>query len=176
MRRDAEDWAEKIGLEIQGYMGSGDFGEAYETTCGKVLKITSDKLEYVCADKIMGQENDFAVNVYKTEVLDNGNMAILQEKLETSPEDYCIESLYYELMDECERQGNPIHMLDKEDYDGRISHEAAKMSDDIWMAVSEYLSSGTNPNDMHSENMGLKSNGNFGLFDQQDKQLNIEND
>lgn len=174
MNREAEDWAVELGLELGHYMASGDFGEAYETECGMVIKITSDKLEYVCADKMIGKKNDFAVNIYNTKVLESGYMAILQEKLETCPEEYCLESLFYELIEEAERQGTEIHLLDEDEFPEDFSKDAIKMSNDIWKAVSEYLSSGTNPCDIHAENIGVKSNGSFGLFDQQDKRLNPE--
>ena len=173
MRNKAEEWAISMGMEIDFYMGSGDFGEAYETVCGKVIKITNDQLEYICADRMIGRKNDYAANIYATSLFDNGNIGILQERLNTDS-DYDVEFLWMELTEEIEKEGCDFYSLDTRDFDEGIDDMAIKMHTDICFAIMEIRASGTDPMDISPENIGLNDNGNFGLFDQKQKNLNPE--
>lgn len=172
MHEHAEKWAKEIGVELSYYIDSGNFGDAYQTKCGKILKVTSDPLEYICADKMLGKENDFAVNIFNTKDFDSGYFAILQEKLEINPVSQHIEMIFSELYIEKSRQRLAINRLDTAQFRPSASKEVIKMTNDITQACAEFLDSGTKVDDIHFGNIGLKANGNFGLFDQKDKSAN----
>jgi hypothetical protein len=129
-------------------------------------------LEYVCADKMLGKENDFAVNIFNTKDFDSGYFAILQERLETNPVSQHIEMIFSELYIEKSRQNIAVNLLDTSQFRPGASKEVIKMTKDIAQACSEFLASGTKVDDIHFGNIGLKANGNFGLFDQKDKSAN----
>lgn len=96
-----------IDPEELSYLGKGDFGIAYSTNDGRVLKRTTSKSEFKLATEMEQSDspvlNSF-VKIYKTEIV-KGDMYILQEEL---IEDSHIEDLYYELESYLDDQGLPI--------------------------------------------------------------------
>lgn len=159
-----------IDPEELSYLGKGDFGVAYSTGDGRVLKRTTSKSEFSAAKEIEQSDspvlNSF-VKIYKTEII-KGDMYILQEEL---IEDSHIEDLYYELQSYLEEQGLPIqylHYLDTDDID--ISDELQKFMDDIDDINRAYRYLGIEASDIRPENLGYSQDGKLKAFDIDNKQ------
>lgn len=54
-----------LGLSIVENLGIGSMGEAFKTSDGKVIKITSDKSEYYTSKTLVGQEIDHVNIIYR---------------------------------------------------------------------------------------------------------------
>jgi hypothetical protein len=159
-----------IDPEELSYLGKGDFGTAYSTGDGRVLKRTTSKSEFKLATE-MEQSDDPVLNsfvkIYKTEIV-KGEMYILQEEL---IEDSHIEDLYYELESYLNDQGLPIQYLDHLDTDDiDISDELQKFMDDIDDINRAYRYLGIEASDIRPENLGYSQDGKLKAFDIDDKQ------
>ena len=159
-----------IDPEELSYLGKGDFGTAYSTGDGRVLKRTTSKSEFKLATEMEQSDspvlNSF-VKIYKTEIV-KGEMYILQEEL---IEDSHIEDLYYELESYLNDQGLPIQYLDHLDTDDLdISDELQKFMDDIDDINRAYRYLGIEASDIRPENLGYSEDGKLKAFDIDDKQ------
>lgn len=158
-----------IDPEELSYLGKGDFGTAYSTGDGRVLKRTTSKSEFKLATEMEQSDtpvlNSF-VKIYKTEIV-KGEMYILQEEL---IEDSHIEDLYYELESYLNDQGLPIQYLDHLDTDDLdISDELQKFMDDIDDINRAYRYIGIEASDIRPENLGYSQDGKLKAFDIDDK-------
>ena len=159
-----------IDPEELSYLGKGDFGTAYSTGDGRVLKRTTSKSEFKLATEMEQSDapvlNSF-VKIYKTEIV-KGEMYILQEEL---IEDSHIDDLYYELNSYLNDQGLPIQYLDHLDTDDLdISDELQKFMDDIDDINRAYRYLGIEASDIRPENLGYSQDGKLKAFDIDDKQ------
>ena len=159
-----------IDPEELSYLGKGDFGTAYSTGDGRVLKRTTSKSEFKLATEMEQSDtpvlNSF-VKIYKTEII-KGEMYILQEEL---IEDSHIEDLYSELQSYLDDQGLPIQYLDHLDTDDLdISDELQKFMDDIDDINRAYRYLGIEASDIRPENLGYSQDGKLKAFDIDDKQ------
>jgi hypothetical protein len=159
-----------IDPEELSYLGKGDFGTAYSTGDGRVLKRTTSKSEFKLATEMEQSDapvlNSF-VKIYKTEIV-KGEMYILQEEL---IEDSHIEDLYYELQSYLDEQGLPIQYLDHLDTDDLdISDELQKFMDDIDDINRAYRYIGIEASDIKPDNLGYSQDGKLKAFDIDDKQ------
>lgn len=159
-----------IDPEELSYLGKGDFGTAYSTGDGRVLKRTTRKSEFKLATEMEQSDvpvlNSF-VKIYKTEII-KGEMYILQEEL---IEDSHIDDLYYELQSYLDEQGLPIQYLDHLDTDDiDISDELQKFMDDIDDINRAYRYLGIEASDIRPENLGYSQDGKLKAFDIDDKQ------
>ena len=159
-----------IDPEELSYLGKGDFGTAYSTGDGRVLKRTTSKSEFKLAKEMEQSDapvlNSF-VKIYKTEIV-KGEMYILQEEL---IEDSHIEDLYYELESYLNDQGLPIQYLDHLDTDDLdISDELQKFMDDIDDINRAYRYLGIEASDIRPENLGYSEDGKLKAFDIDDRQ------
>lgn len=159
-----------IDPEELSYLGKGDFGTAYSTGDGRVLKRTTSKSEFKLATEMEQSDapvlNSF-VKIYKTEIV-KGEMYILQEEL---IEDSHIEDLYYELESYLNDQGLPIQYLDHLDTDDLdISDELQKFMDDIDDINRAYRYLGIEASDIRPENLGYSQDGKLKAFDIDDRQ------
>ena len=170
MKNAAEEWALLNGCKIDSWVGDGDFGEAYLTMCGKILKVTSDEEEFVAANRLLGVSSDHLIEVYTTDIYEN-NLIILMEELDTEG----ISDLFSEVTSALDEEGfDTIEYLDTDDFE--LSEEGQKFFTDIQRCIEEYKSSGTIPMDIHENNIGRNSVGNYVLFDQKDKTANLSQD
>lgn len=159
-----------IDPEELSYLGKGDFGTAYSTGDGRVLKRTTSKSEFKLATEIEQSDapvlNSF-VKIYKTEIV-KGDMYILQEEL---IEDSHIEDLYSELQSYLDEQGLPIQYLNHLDTDDLdISDELQKFMDDIDDINRAYRYLGIEASDIKPDNLGYSQDGKLKAFDIDDKQ------
>ena len=159
-----------IDPENLSYLGKGDFGEAYSTGDGRVLKLTNSKSEFNLANEIINNNaevlrNGFA-NIYKTEIVDN-YMLILMEELD---EDSHIEDLYYELQNYLEEQNLPIQYLNYLETDElELSDELISFIDDVDDIIRAYRYLGVEASDIKPDNMGRDKNNKIKAFDIDDK-------
>jgi len=165
-------YAKSIGVDSSffHYMGKGDFGEAYETDNGQVLKITSSPSEVDIAKKLIGKNTAFA-QIYDVKKI-NGYNFILQEKLE---QDDNIENKFYQIQNLLEEQGLPIQYLGYLDEDELapedkiLYQELSSFINDIENINREYRNLGIEASDIRPENLGYDKNGNLKAFDIDDK-------
>jgi hypothetical protein len=159
-----------IDPENLSYLGKGDFGVAYSTNDGRVVKRTTSKSEFSVAKEIEQSDSpvlDSFVKIYKTEII-KGEMYILQEEL---IEDSHIEDLYSELQSYLDDQDLPIQYLDQLDTDDLdISDELQKFMDDIDDINRAYRYLGIEASDIRPENLGYSEDGKLKAFDIDDKQ------
>ena len=157
-----ENWAFEKDLELEFYLDSGQWGEAYEISGNNVIKITRDYEEFICAYRLLGKDTKYNAKVKEMRVFPTGEMGILLEKVDTDG----IEDLFSELYSYA--QEKEIDIFDIEDKN-ELSDEAFKMSQDLYKAWEEISSNGYNGLDISGDNIGLNSEGNYVLFDQRDK-------
>ena len=159
-----------INPESINYLGRGDFGEAYSTGDGRVIKITRSDSEFKIAKELENTtvpvlKNGFA-EIYKTDIIDN-NKIILMEELN---EDSHIEDLYYELDNYLQEQNLPIQYLGYLDTDNiELSDELISFIDDVDDIIRAYRYLGIEASDIKPDNMGTDKNGKIKAFDIDDK-------
>jgi len=154
------------------YLGSGDFGEAYSTGDGRVVKTTGSKSEFEIAKQLENNPapvlNAFA-KIYKTATIGR-DMVILMEELY---EDSNIENLYYELEEYLSEQGLPIQYLGNLDTDEiELSDEMITFMDEIDDINRAYRYLGIEASDIKPDNMGRDKTGRLKAFDIEDKSRN----
>jgi hypothetical protein len=147
------------------FLGKGDFGTAYSIGDGRVLKITNSKQEFEIAKQL---ENDNAkvlesfAKIFKTEIVDNNMMIILEELYEDSN----IENLFYQLEDILNEQGLPIQYLYMLDYDLLdLDDDMIRFIDQIDDINRAYRYIGIEASDMKPDNFGYDRNGILKAFD-----------
>lgn len=191
-------WAEKVQIAKEQMnakgmrlLGGGLHGLAFSLPNNKVLKITDSYSEYKAARILEGHKNDYLVDIYKAEYLDNHNTiyVILQERLRLlSEHDYrCLEyldsvttydwshSTYPTNIEEMEekilRGTNGLERPINDSKTGRpvsnyIKNKALKFYRDAQGCHKEAQKKRSiHIMDMHKLNMGFKPNGNLGMFD-----------
>lgn len=156
-------WGNSLGYNNSqiSYLGSGDFGEAFETDDNKVIKITRDKDEFLCAHYLKEKNCDNLSKIYNLIIFDEHCFGILMEKLET---DGC-EDVFSEIKSLEDDHSCHFTELDLDEI-SNISDNAIKMIDDLYKASLESSSAGFHANDIHAANIGINSNGDYALFDQ----------
>ena len=137
------------------YLGSGDFGEAWDIGNDRVLKVTTSKSEFDIATNLVGKEKQFDsfAKIYTTSIIDN-DYVIIVELLEIDSE---IENMFYFVMQMLDSQSLPIQYIDHLDYD-EISEEISEEIDHFIQGISniatDYRNLGIEASDIRSENMG----------------------
>lgn len=151
------------------YLGRGDFGEAYATSDGRVIKQTSSKSEGEIAKELLGKTNFSFAKIYDVQSFDY-YICILMEEVDT---DSKIEELYYELNDLLEQQGLPMQYLDHLDTDEfEISDELQEFINGVSNINHSYRMLGIEASDLRPENMGYNKEGELVAFDIEDRQKN----
>lgn len=166
-------YAQSIGVDTSffHYMGKGDFGEAYETDNGQVLKITSSPSEVEIAKKIIGKNISSFAQIYDVKNI-NGYNFILQEKLEYDDD---IENKFSQLQDILEKQGLSVQYLGYLDEDELSSEdqtlyqELSGFINDLENINRAYRNLGIEASDIRPENLGYDKNGNLKAFDIDEK-------
>ena len=162
-----------IDSEELSYLGSGDFGEAYSTGDGRVVKFTNSKTEFDIAKELIGKSKILSsiVEIFDVKMTSKG-MTILQEEV---TEDSSIEDLFYSLQELLDSQGLPIQYLghfDVDDYEqeyGEISEEIKDFMNAIENINRDYRYLGIEASDIKPDNMGYDNEGNLKAFDIDDK-------
>jgi len=149
--------ANKLGYKLKINLDSGNMGVAYILDGGKVLKITTDKTEFLVANKLKGKNLKRISNIYETyKIKDQDVYIIVLEYLDSLPEEL------FELV---------------ENYNGSLGWEP----EFDWLNIqlndieTELKNNGiSDPKDFDwGLNMGLK-NGNLAVFDVGDQTINYD--
>ncbi len=77
----AEEYASSLGLEVDGHLGSGEFGHAYLTNDERVIKVTTDETEWENAKKLVGEKFRNVADVYHVNSSSDPYWAYLLEYL-----------------------------------------------------------------------------------------------
>ena len=143
------------------FLGKGDFGEAYSIGDGRVLKKTSSKSEFKFAKEIEGKDIpalESVAKIYKTDVVNNKMLIILEELVEDSH----IEDLYSELTMYLNDQGLPIQYLDYLDTSELdLSDELESFILGVDGIITAYRYLGIEASDIRPENMGYSKEDNM---------------
>jgi hypothetical protein len=161
-KEEAERFAKQQGFNNISWIGEGGFGAAYETLCGKVIKITTDKEEFVMANKLIGKNNHNIAHVYQTNIINNEIMGIVLEKLDTKH----AHLLFSHILIESEDQGCHFSEMDDHIMTEHLPPEAAIMINDIMAATEQSQDCGFDSHDIHQNNVGKKKDGSYAIFDQ----------
>ena len=148
------------------YLGRGDFGEAYSIGDGRVLKITTSKNEFELAKQIESKNIPGFATIYKTDIVGNKKLIILEE-LEQDSE---IEDLFWELIGYLDEQGLPIQYLDHLDLESiEISNRLKSFIDGLDRIIRSYRNLGIEASDIQPDNLGYSSSGELKAFDIDDR-------
>ena len=148
------------------YLGRGDFGEAYSIGDGRVLKITTSKNEFELAKQIESKNIPGFATIYKTDIVGNKKLIILEE-LEQDSE---IEDLFWELIGYLDEQGLPIQYLDHLDLEPiEISKRLKSFIDGLDRITRSYRNLGIEASDIQPDNLGYSSSGELKAFDIDDR-------
>lgn len=165
MHRLLENWAKQNDMEVEFWLGSGDFGEAYMTSTGQVLKITSDLGEFMAAFTLQGTKSDYLVDIDRAELTDDDHLIILMEEVDTEG----VEDVFGEAMSLVEEYAfGSWEYFDQDELpdDVFISDKALQLIDDIHSSIMDLRSKGIDLPDINPGNIGIKKD-RFVLFDYQ---------
>lgn len=161
-----------IDPDDMGYIGSGEFGEAYTVGNGKVLKITTSKSEYKYAQEIQKGKYDGFTTIYDTAEIkiptQIGSYYIVMEELEQDQDD---ETMFYEVRNLLETQGLPVQYIshfDEGDYveeHGEIEPNILKFMNELDNIATDYRRLGIEASDIQPDNIGRDSKGKLKAFD-----------
>jgi len=175
---DIEDFYKKHNIDSEelSWLGSGDFGNAYETEDSRVVKITTSKSEFSIAKQLIGKAKQFSsmAEIYDAADTKEGYI-ILQELLNIDSD---IENLYYEMSELLETQGLPpqyVGNFDEDEYEdeyGEISEELKEFINGVYGISVDYRNLGIMASDIRPENMGYDDDGNLKAFDIDDRMAN----
>ena len=168
--------------DVDGYVGSGEFGSAYYMPGDRILKITTSKDEAGIANSIKGKSLSNIVDVYDVKTVKDKNenvyYAILMEELDT---DSSIEDLFHQMMNIVDEMGydiNHTHMIDFED----LEEQGGYYDEDLKEFVSQFddvvlqnTKMGIYNRDYQPDNLGYKKNGNLASFDMMDDGFDASN-
>lgn len=152
--------ANKLGYNLIGYLDSGNNGSAYILNDNKVLKITTDKTEFLVASKLKGKTLERISNVYETYKINNLDVyIIILERLEPLSDELISD------LDTWISKGDEFRKTNLLEITAEINEIKA-----------EIVSNGVlNPNDYSWwMNMGLKK-GKLAVFDIGDKTIDYNN-
>jgi GNAT superfamily N-acetyltransferase len=157
------------------YLGKGDFGKAYSTDIGTVIKITSSANEAEIALSLIGKKGNHA-EIYDVKKVEN-EFIIHQEELDTDSE---IEDNLQTIENILNEQELAIQYLNYLDYD-ELSQESKDEYDSLSNFISDledinrlYRNLGIEASDLQSGNLGYDKNGKLKAFDLQDKSSKIK--
>jgi hypothetical protein len=170
-----EDWCFELNLESEGWLGNGEWGNAYSISSNQVIKITRDYEEFICAYSLLNQNTDYNVKILGLRVFPTGKLGILMEHVNTDG----IEDTFSELKSFTDENDLDIFDAEPDEHGGQLSDNAIKMSNDLYLAYMEIAKhgySGAHSLDIHHGNIGINSLGNYALFDQRDKSNPIFDD
>lgn len=159
---EAKQYANKNGIGDISWIGEGDYGSAYETKCGRVVKVTTDMDEFICAYMLKDKKNPNLVRVDSLEIIDDEKFVIVMEKLDTKG----VSLLFKHLMLEADNQNCHFSEIDVDDLMYGLPDEAFSLLDDVMSASKQAKNMGFHANDIHENNIGKRSNGDYVLFDQ----------
>jgi len=147
------------------YLGSGEYGSAYDMGNGMVFKITSSKSEYEFAKLRMEGVYSNIAKIYDAEENRDGRTyIIILEKLDTESDN--IDEMWYTLesaMDEHGLSMSEVGSISESDLD--IDDDIKKFMTDLYGIGLDYRNIGIMYPDIQPNNIGRASDGTFKAFD-----------
>ncbi|MGD1524171.1 hypothetical protein [Vibrio owensii] len=173
-----EIWAKKLNTEIVSEIGSGDFGTAFETSNGRVIKITRNVQEACCSALAMSESTRHITPVHAVQRFAGGQYGVYMDLLE---EDFNLDWAFQELDLVCRETGWTYKEIDIdffEDYealqDMNLSEEALELLEAIDNYVSEAKRLGFEPEDIKFANTGIDSSGVIRFYDHLYRSANFD--
>lgn len=164
-----EVWAKRLGTEIDYYLDSGDFGEAFLTTDERVIKITSNVNEACCCAMTIGKDNDHLIKIHDVKIFPNGQFGILMDYVEQPNE---LDVAFSELNMIAETMGYSLLEIDEDDFDDfdelqgvELSDNARNLLEALTTGDFEARKCGFFPTDIKFENSGITKDGKIVMFD-----------
>lgn len=160
-----------IDPDEMGWLGSGQFGDAYAVEDNRVLKITHSAKEYEIAKKLIGHKYTNIVDYYAAEKV-GSDYYILMEELDQPGS---IEDLFSEAESVLPDGILYADMFDRRDYEDDeyreenglpyVSEETMDFIDELCDVVSDYRKLGIAVGDIHAGNLGRSQDGTLKAFD-----------
>lgn len=147
-------YAEAHGLGEIWWEGSGDFGHAYRTEKGTILKTTGDKSELKFAAMLVGKDLDHVVKIY-----DVSGSIIHMEWVDTAG----IDDLYFEA-NNYEEDFLPLDALDPRDYPD-MPPRVVRFINEISIGMMELEHLGIRNADLKEDHIGKRADGSYAIFD-----------
>lgn len=164
-----EVWAKKLNTEIVSELGSGDFGTAYETANGKVIKITTNVQEACCCALTIGEKTRHLVPVHAVQKFPGGKYGIFMDLME---DDFNLDWAFQELDHIRNVTGYTYTEIDLDYLDDFPELESLELSDearDLLRAIDDYTQQaqrlGFIPEDIKFANSGVDQNGDIRFYD-----------
>ncbi len=162
-KEEAQKVAKHLNISSISWIGEGEYGAAYATQDGRVLKVTSDPNEFIYSSKLAGQKNENLVDVHDAFFIEDDLFAVVMEKVDTKG----ISLLFKALNVEANTQHCHITEIDRNNLSYPVPEEAFELMEAIVKASEQAKSLGVKINDIHQDNVGKRRNGEYVLFDQQ---------
>lgn len=160
-------YAKKNGLTIDEELGHGQWGIAFSTESGDVIKVTADPAEVYNALQLINKNLKNVVDIYDIEIGDRLSV-IKQEKLNNVGNDI-IKNLYNKTLNKLNKADQCFFSLDFEllaEYGVVLSEEEESFAIDINNGINNMYDNKAYPEDIDIENIGINKNGDFVIFDQ----------
>lgn len=164
----ATDYAKKNGLTIAKNLGHGQWGVAFSTTNGEVIKVTADPAETFNSLKLVDKNIENVAEIYDVEVGERLSV-IRQELLWDTGENEHIKNLYDKTLNKLRKADQCFVSLDFEILaeEGVVLSEAEeRMAIDINRGIDNMYKHNANPEDIEVENIGYSKKGQYVIFDQ----------
>ncbi|CAH7424309.1 hypothetical protein VCHA53O466_50432 [Vibrio chagasii] len=167
----ANQYASSIGVTVLKSIGDGNFGVAFITNQLKVIKVTIDPLEVVCAAKLLNKDLDNVAQIY--DVKATSQYAVIHQELIktlTDEEKHQFNQLESKLS-EAETSYICLDIECTRDYGISFSEAEFLMAKQVHDSVNQVFGAGGKAYDVHDENVGW-TRGKLVVFDQKD--LHVE--
>lgn len=149
-------------------IGSGNFGFVFRTKNNKVIKVTKDPCEVYTAYKMLGKNLNNAVNIHDIKFIDDLHTVIKQDLAETNAS---IRGIYFSAEDKLRDSDQCIDSFDEstlKEFGVVMDEDEIKLVKDLQNGVNEIFNLGGVAYDVHEDNIGKNTNGDFVVFDQKD--------
>jgi hypothetical protein len=166
------EFLKKYDLDVKDldFLGSGEFGSAYSTGDGKVLKDTTSIYEYKLSKEIMKYDFKHIVKIYDSIEISEREYLILMEELDITQD---IDNMFYDVLEICDEQGYAFFDLSLFDEDEYIeahgeNEELFKFINQLIEVIWETKSLLDDPTkyiDISSDNLGYDNKGTLKAFD-----------
>ena len=159
---EANEYLSKFGDEVDGEIGSGEWGTTFQTVAGKVVKCTTSEDELQVASGLVGHGYANVVDIYDVE-----GKFIYMELLH---HDESVEYMFYEMMNMIDEVNTDFGHLDVDEYieetGNDVGPEMRKFIEEMEGVIIALSRMGLlYSNDTHSDNLARSENGTLKIFD-----------
>lgn len=170
----AKKYAEKNGISIDKRLGSGNWGVAYLTNDGHVVKATSDPAEVYNSIQLKGKKLDNVANIYDVSYSMGNEIALIkQERVKSLG---VIEEKRVKTVERKLSEGDQSFVSFDEYYIAEegilLTEKELHLARNIFEGINEVYDSQGIAEDLDITNIGINERGNFVIFDQ--KSISID--